>query len=111
MCEFLFRFLPHCETFYLLPSPPIASNSSSGRLTGLTIAARSDNSVLALGGLNVVNGSVFSFIHCTYELQEFQSNVDQQMYKSGHSKLVTRISVLGDTPVPSTKVFSVQANG
>jgi len=93
---------PNCDIFHLLPSPP--SNAQGTRLVSVTMAADSNDQLHVLGGLSVRHGTAFSLIHCSHDLQEFENG--DETYKSGHSHLVTKITLLADTPEPSTKMYS-----
>ena len=58
-------------------------------------------------------GGIFSYVHCCFDLQEFQldaaknvSEVEESgeaMYKAGHSHLKTGLASLMDTPWPNNR--------
>ncbi len=133
-------FDPSCETFRQLAAPPMPvaklSTSASASMAAAPMAADSSflcgrvavccfrDRIYSVGGFLVRQGKAFSFVHCTYDLQDFgggrtgaahghghgrRQQVDNDDacsdYKSGHSHLKTSIGYLRDAPEPNLVAY------
>jgi len=86
-----------CSTFQLVEQP---DNSVS--LQNANCACLKGNLYL-WGGTIVVEGPMFGYIWCSFDLQEFSTRYSQS-YKAGHSTWKTRLSSIEVEPTVSTRL-------
>ena len=61
-------------------------------------AIRDNDRIFSFGGHVLDPGDLFSYVHCSYDLQEFQATAGSSgvanNYKSGHAHVKTKIGYL-----------------